>query len=167
VYAAAGGAAGTDSVDLSNTYLAWARENFSLNGFSAQLLTRDFKNREENANNLIRADALEFVEKAATLKKRWDIIVLDPPSFSNSKKMTGDFDLQRDKVPLVRSCIELLNPGGKLFLSINTQKLKNAAGVAVDLSSVSDKLRVTDLTGRLTDEDFRGKKVPLSFLIQI
>jgi 23S rRNA G2069 N7-methylase RlmK/C1962 C5-methylase RlmI len=75
--------------------------------------------------------------------------------------------LQRDKLPLVRSCIELLNPGGKLFLSINTQKLKNAANVVVDLSSVSGKLRVTDLTAKLTDEDYRGKKVPLSFLLQI
>jgi 23S rRNA G2069 N7-methylase RlmK/C1962 C5-methylase RlmI len=170
VYAAAGGAASTDSVDLSNTYLAWARENFSLNGFSARLMAYQqefFKSREENANNLIRADVLDFIEKAASLKKRWDIIVLDPPSFSNSKRMTEDFDLQRDKLPLVRSCIALLNPGGKMFLSINTQKLKNAAGVVVDLSSVSDKLRVTDLTGKLTDEDFKGKKVPLSFLLQI
>lgn len=97
VCAAAGGAASTDSVDLSNTYLAWARENFSLNGMSAQLLQQwDFFGSAVGSgagggNRLIRADVLEFLEKAVsatqkTAALKWDIIVLDPPSFSNSKK---------------------------------------------------------------------------------
>ena len=164
VYAAAGGAASTDSVDLSNTYLNWARENFSLNGFSAQVLQIwDFFSGKEQkgANNLIRADALEFIEKAASSKKRWDIIVLDPPSFSNSKKMTSDFDLQSDFYDLTRKCINLLAPNGKLFLSVNQKQFKlNTAEMEEKL-----KMRVTDLQKKITDEDFHGKKIPQSFLI--
>jgi 23S rRNA G2069 N7-methylase RlmK/C1962 C5-methylase RlmI len=177
VYAAAGGAACTDSVDLSNTYLAWARENFSLNGFSARIIQQwDFfsdrgqrqrDGAEERVNTLVRADALDFIAKAADSKIKWDIIILDPPSFSNSKKMADNFDLQRDRLPLVRSCVELLSPGGKLFLSVNTQKLRNAADITLDLSMVSDKLRVVDLTEKVIDEDFKGKKSPYTYLIYL
>jgi len=167
VYAAAGGAASTDSVDLSNTYLNWSRENFSLNGFSAQVLQiwDFFSNKEQQgvAHNLIRADVLNFLEKAAASKKRWDIIVLDPPSFSNSKKMTNDFDLQRDFFELTGKCINLLAPNGKLFLSINQKQFKiNAAELEERL-----KMRVTDIQNKITDEDFHGKKIPQSFLINL
>jgi len=164
VYAASGGAASTDSIDLSNTYLSWARENFSLNGFSAQVLqVWDFFSRKEphNANNLIRADVLDFIEKAASSKIKWDIVILDPPSFSNSKKMTGDFDLQRDFYDLTGKCINLLALGGKLFLSVNQKQFKlNAAEMEEKL-----KLHITDLQKKVTDEDFHGKKIPQSFLI--
>jgi len=164
VYAAVGGAASTDSIDLSNTYINWARENFSLNGFSAQLLqVWDFFSRKEpqSAHSLIRADALDFIGKAASSKIKWDIIVLDPPSFSNSKKMTDDFDLKRDFYDLIGKCVSLLAPGGKLFLSVNQKQFKiNAAEMEEKL-----KLRVTDLQKKITDEDFHGKKTPQSFLI--
>jgi 23S rRNA (cytosine1962-C5)-methyltransferase len=166
VYAAAGGAASTDSVDLSNTYLNRARENFSLNGFSAQILQiwDFFSNKDrQGTNNLIRADVLDFLEKASALKKRWDIIVLDPPSFSNSKKMTNDFDLRRDFCDLTGKCINLLAPGGKLFLSVNQKQFK------INIAEMEEKpgLRVTDLQKRITDEDFHGKKTPQSFLINL
>jgi len=166
IYAAAGSAASTDSVDLSNTYLNRARENFSLNGFSAQILQiwDFFSNKEQKgAHNLIRADVLDFLEKATSSKKRWDIIVLDPPAFSNSKKMTNDFDLQRDFHDLTGKCINLLTPGGKLFISVNQKHFKiNAAEL-----EVKPGLRVTDLQKRITDEDFHGKKTPQSFLISL
>jgi 23S rRNA G2069 N7-methylase RlmK/C1962 C5-methylase RlmI len=166
VYAAAGGAVSTDSVDLSNTYLNRARENFSLNGFSAQILQiwDFFSNKEQqNAHNLVRADALDFLEKAASSKKRWDIIVLDPPSFSNSKKMTNDFDLQRDFYDLTGKCIKLLTPGGKLFLSVNQKQFK------ISVNEMEEKLRlhVTDLQNKIIDEDFHGKKIPQSFMISL
>jgi 23S rRNA G2069 N7-methylase RlmK/C1962 C5-methylase RlmI len=164
VYAAKGGAVATDSVDLSNTYLNWARENFSLNGFSAQILQIwDFFSggKTQSAHNLIRADALNFLEKAAASKIKWDIIVLDPPSFSNSKKMTDDFDLQRDFFDLTGKCIKLLAPGGKLFVSVNQRQFKiNAAEMEEKL-----KMRITDLQYKITDEDFLGKKIPQGFLI--
>ena len=182
VYAAAGGAVSTDSVDLSNTYLSWARENFSLNGFSASLLQRrEFfssggadRRQEKNssavrprcANKLIRADALDFLEKAAGAKTRWDIIVLDPPSFSNSKKMTDSFDLRRDIAGLLEQCLRLLEGGGKIFLSVNTRRSSITASVLErEIAQEAADVRVTELGSEIIDEDFKGRKTPKSFLI--
>ncbi|MDR2964652.1 MAG: class I SAM-dependent methyltransferase [Treponema sp.] len=153
VYAAAGGAVSTDSVDLSNTYLEWARENFLLNGFHS------------DKNNLIRADVLKYLEKSVAARNRWDIIILDPPAFSNSKKMEGSFDLKRDLNTLVNQCIYLLAKGGKLFLSINV-KHSFDTDYAVDMSLAPrlSGLRITDLTDKMTDEDFKGRKIPKTFL---
>jgi len=174
VYAAKGGALSTDSVDLSNTYLNWARENFSLNNFSADILQIwDFfkcDDKVENgincAHKLVRADVLEFLEKAKTAKKQWDIIVLDPPGFSNSKKMTDDFDLQRDLTELLAKCLKLLAPAGKLFLSVN---IKRSAPAAIELEnslhSFIANLRVKDLGEKVIDEDFKGRKTPKAFVL--
>ena len=173
VYAAAGGAISTDSVDLSNTYLSWARENFSLNGFSANLLQQwDFfsNNRPQSAHKLIRADALAFLEKAATAKSRWDIIVLDPPSFSNSKKMADNFDLNRDITGLLGQCLLLLAPGGKIYLSVNTRRNAVTQGeLETELhgQSVATNVRVTDISEKIIDEDFKGKKTPRAFLVTL
>jgi len=172
VYAAAGGAVSTDSVDLSNTYLSWARENFSLNGFSASLLQQwDFFSqsaRLDCANRLIRADALDFLEKAAAAKKRWDVIVADPPSFSNSKKMTGNFDLRRDIAGLLGKCLNILAPGGKVFLSVNTRRYSvTVAELETQLAPYAENVRVTDLENRIVDEDFKGRKMPKAFLITL
>ena len=180
VYAAAGGAAQTDSVDLSNIYLSWARENFSLNGFSASLLQQwDFfsignsaGNQVENktVNRLIRADVLVFLEKAAAAKSRWDIIILDPPSFSNSKKMTDNFDLQRDIKELLGKCSLLLAPGGKIYLSVNTRRSAVTQGeleTELRSQSATANLRVTDISEKIIDEDFKGKKTPKAFLVTL
>ncbi|MDR1838807.1 MAG: class I SAM-dependent methyltransferase [Treponema sp.] len=175
VYAASGGALSTDSIDLSNTYLSWARENFSLNGFSASLLQQwDFFSRScpNSAHKLIRADVLDFLEKAAAAKMRWDIIILDPPAFSNSKKMTGSFDLNRDMTELVSSCMGRLASGGKIFLSVNTRRQAVTAveletELRVRLAPNAENLRVTDLSDKIIDEDFKGKKTPKGFLITL
>jgi len=174
IFAAAGGAESTDSIDLSNTYLSWARENFSLNGFTAQEFARqeefftDDKNCIKSAHRLIRADALKFVEKAASTRLRWDIIVLDPPAFSNSKKMTGNFDLQRDITGLLEKCLKLLAPAGKIFLSIN---IKRSAPTVSELENALRpymlNLHITDMGEKLTDEDFKGKKTPKTFVISV
>ena len=169
VYAASGGAVSTDSIDLSNTYLSWARDNFSLNGFSAQIISQheDFNRLKSQhikptvGNNLIRADVLKFLAKAVTSKKNWDIIILDPPVFSNSKKMEGSFDLKRDLNDIVNYCIRLLAPAGKLFLSINKKNISSRFSLSPCIKGV----RITDLYKLLIDEDFRGKKMPLTFLI--
>jgi len=174
VYAANGGALSTDSVDLSNTYLNWARENFSLNNFSADILQIwDFFKGEgrgesdvNSAHKLIRADVLEFLEKAKTAKKQWDIIVLDPPGFSNSKKMTDDFDLQRDLTELLGKCLKLLAPEGKLFLSVNIKRsAPTAAELEDSLRQYASNLHITDLGEKLTDEDFKGKRTPKAYLL--
>jgi 23S rRNA G2069 N7-methylase RlmK/C1962 C5-methylase RlmI len=172
VYTAAGGSKSTDSVDLSNTYLSWARDNFSLNGFKAEVFSmqEEFFSKGEDslksANRLIRADVLKFIEKAAGKKLRWDIIVLDPPAFSNSKKMNDDFDLQRDIAELLKNCCFLLAPEGKIFLSVNMRRsVIKAEWLQAGLSECAINAKVIDLSGRTVDEDFKGKKTPQSFII--
>ena len=97
VYAAAGGARGSVSVDLSNTYLDWAAENFALNRVAT------------SQHRLVRADVLSFL---ADERARYDLIFCAPPTFSNSKGMTRDFDVQRDHVALLAACARLLADGG-------------------------------------------------------
>jgi len=192
VYAAAGGAASTDSVDISNTYLNWARENFSLNRFSAEIFKKNltaedaelYKGRvkenhrisrinadtdKKRAHRLIRADVLEFLERAVFEKKRWDIIIVDPPVFSNSKKMNEDFDLNRDIVRLLSQCLKLLECDGKIFLSVNVRRsAPSAAEIEEGLNRLpSMNVRVTDITDKITDEDFKGRKIPKAFLIEM
>jgi len=177
VYCAAGGALSTDSVDLSNTYLNWAQENFTLNKMSCTVLQQwDFfdKNRI-SANNLIRADVLDFLGKAAAAKLRWDLIILDPPAFSNSKKMTDTFDLNRDLTEIVLKCLNLLAPGGKIFLSINLRRsVPSCAELETTINASlketrrkeSANVRVRDLAGKILDEDFMGRKVPRAYVVE-
>ena len=136
VHAIRGGAASTTSVDLSNTYLNWALRNLELNA-------RDLRN-----HRLIRADCKAWLAEAATGPDRYDLILLDPPSFSNSKSTDEVLDIQRDHVALIRACAELLAPEGTLYFSTNlrTFKLDEAAleGLVCDNISVGT-----------IDEDFR------------
>ncbi|MDR2305181.1 MAG: class I SAM-dependent methyltransferase [Treponema sp.] len=140
VYAASGGAASVDSVDLSGVYLEWARANFALNAL--------------NPGNLVRADALLFMEDVKRARKTWDIIILDPPAFSNSKRMRGTIDLRRDHGELIKSCLSLLSPGGVLYFSANTKGFKLNAETAGTGEDITEKMR---------DEDFKGKRIPLCF----
>ncbi len=94
VYAAAGGARSSVSVDLSNTYLDWAHENLLLNGFGGA------------EHELHRADCLQWLEGQAARGPRFDLIFLDPPTFSNSKRMEGVLDVQRDHVGMIRRSLE-------------------------------------------------------------
>jgi 23S rRNA G2069 N7-methylase RlmK/C1962 C5-methylase RlmI len=112
VYAAGGGALSVTSVDLSNTYLAWAGRNLERNGFSG------------SAYPLIRSDVRAFLEGAASAGKGWDLIVVDPPTFSNSKMSEGDFDLNRDWPELLSASLRVLRPEGKLYFSTNSRRLK-------------------------------------------
>ena len=110
VYAAGGGARSTLTVDLSETYLDWARENMALNGFT------------QNKHSYLQADCRTWLK--AEGGRRFGLIFLDPPTFSNSKRMEGHFDLQRDHVDLIRSAAGLLNTGGILIFSTNFRKFK-------------------------------------------
>jgi 23S rRNA (guanine2069-N7)-methyltransferase / 23S rRNA (guanine2445-N2)-methyltransferase len=109
VSAAKGGAATTKSVDMSNTYLGWAKKNLALNHFNGP------------EHQLVRADCLEWI---ASCKDRYDLIYLDPPTFSNSKRMKTSFDIQRDHVHLLTRTLHLLAPGGMLIFSCNLRKFK-------------------------------------------
>jgi 23S rRNA (cytosine1962-C5)-methyltransferase len=118
VYAAAGGAEDTTSVDLSNTSLDWTARNLALNSL------------EGRKHALLRADALSWLAEAATGKERWDLVILDPPPFSKSKGMRGTFDVQRDQVRLLRSALALLAPGGTLYFSTNYRRFELDAATA-------------------------------------
>ncbi|MCL2184702.1 MAG: class I SAM-dependent methyltransferase [Treponema sp.] len=169
VYAAFGGALSTDSVDLSNTYLNWSRENFSLNGMSSSILQQwdFFSGNSSAANKLIRADVVEFLEKAIQAKMKWDVIVLDPPAFSNSKKMNENFDLNRDLLILLGNCLKLLSPDGKIYVSINVQRSAfSVQEIETEFhNQYAADIQVTDLENKIRDEDFKDRKIPKTFLI--
>jgi 23S rRNA G2069 N7-methylase RlmK/C1962 C5-methylase RlmI len=173
VYAAAGGAAEVDSVDLSNTYLKWGLENFTLNGLAGALVSQAAVLERGSPpalppNNLyrfIRADVLSFLAAAARARCSWDLIILDPPAFSNSKKMETTLDIKRDHPGLIRGALRLLKKGGKLWFSANPrhfrldpEEFKNAEFPG---------LLIVDKEKEMTDEDFRGKKIPRSYLFQL
>lgn len=140
VYAAAGGAKTSTSVDLSNTYLDWARRNFELNGMDA------------GRHRLIHADARWFVRDEAAAGQRYDLIVLDPPSFSNSKRMQGVLDVQRDHATFIRDCVEILAPAGDLLFSTNLRSFRlDAAALA--------GLNVSDISAQTVPPDFRNRKI--------
>lgn len=107
VHAAMAGAKSTKSVDLSNTYTEWGRDNFLLNSISLH-------------NHLIvRADCLKFLNEE---RGKYDLIVIDPPTISRSKKMDQMFDVQFDYIPLILKSMDLLSEGGTLFFSTNSRK---------------------------------------------
>ena len=174
VHAAGGGAASTVSVDLSNTYLNWAEENFTLNNFNAKIMRpEEFFSRnpagpaEGCRNFLVRADITAFLRGAAQARRRWDSIVLDPPAFSNSAMAASDFDLQRDCKALLSGCLALLAPGGRLWFSASSRSFKTgAAELETALAWDFPGVKAADISGKLTDEDFRGKKAPAAILFQ-
>lgn len=109
VHAAAGDAAGTLSIDLSNTYLDWAERNLRLN------------NVPTGRHELLRADCLTWLYNET---RCWDLILLAPPTFSTSKSMDQTFDVQRDHVELLHATLRRLAPKGTLYFSINQRRFK-------------------------------------------
>jgi 23S rRNA G2069 N7-methylase RlmK/C1962 C5-methylase RlmI len=172
VYAAGGGAASTDSVDLSNTYLNWARENFTLNGFNTEILRLDeffagADSQKTSIHKLIRSDVGTFLHAASAAHQRWDSIIIDPPVFSNSTMARTDFDLNRDYESLLAACLTLLSPDGKIWFSAKARSFKvNAAELEIALADCFPGVKVSDHTNEMADEDFKGKKVPKAFIIK-
>ena len=132
VQAALGGAVETTSVDMSYTYLDWGRRNFELNDLP------------QEKHRLIQADCLEWMTQA---DERFDLIFLDPPTFSNSKRMEESFDIQRDHVPLIKAATRLMAKGGELIFSTNKKRFKLDTDALADLS-------ITEITRQTFDEDF-------------
>ncbi|MDD5035167.1 MAG: bifunctional 23S rRNA (guanine(2069)-N(7))-methyltransferase RlmK/23S rRNA (guanine(2445)-N(2))-methyltransferase RlmL [Methylococcaceae bacterium] len=136
VHAAVGGAAGTTTVDMSNTYLDWARRNLELNGIKGY------------RHELIQADCLNWLEEQSAQRERqYDLIFLDPPTFSNSKRMGGAFDIQRDHVDLLAKAASLLKPEGVLIFSTNFRKFK------LDLDELDD-WEIADISPKTIPKDF-------------
>lgn len=123
VQAAAGGARTTTSVDLSSTYLEWAARNFTLNGFGGP------------AHRLVQADVLEWLRHE---RAEYDLIFVDPPTFSNSKR-ADDFDVQRDHAVLLALCGERLAPGGLIVFSNNSRRfvLDDALSGTFDVKDIT------------------------------
>ncbi len=152
VYAAAGGARSSASVDLSNTYLEWAQENLLLNGIIDGGGRIDREGRIDGGfgsarHRLYRADCLQWLEEQEPMGARFDLIFVDPPTFSNSKRMDGVLDVQRDHVGMIRRSLKLLRPDGRLVFSTNYTRFK------LDAESLAD-LAVDDLTVQTIPKDF-------------
>lgn len=142
VYAAAGGALATTTVDLSKTYLEWARRNMRLNGFSGP------------EHRYVREDVLEGVEQATG---SYGLIFLDPPTFSTSKRMEKTLDVQRDHVRLIRAVSRLLEPDGVLLFSSNFRRF------TIDREALSD-FDVRDVTRSTMPKDFeRNRRIHVCF----
>lgn len=138
VYAAAGGAKTTTTVDMSNTYLDWAQDNLSLNNYVG------------DKHSFIRDDCLAWLQQAVEEKQKYELIFIDPPTFSNSKKMTVSLDITRDHGLLLNNCLEILADDGMIIFSTN------AKGFKLD-SSISDNCFMQEITAQTTTEDFRRK----------
>jgi len=143
VHAALAGAL-TTNVDLSNTYLQWAEDNFTLNKLS---LTR---------HQFIPFDCMEWLK---ITRDRFDVIFLDPPSFSNSKRMAETLDIQRDHESLINAAMHLLSEGGTLYFSTNFRQFKLSPAISASYT-------VRDISAKTIDVDFkRNPRIHQCFMI--
>ncbi|HEY2682249.1 MAG TPA: bifunctional 23S rRNA (guanine(2069)-N(7))-methyltransferase RlmK/23S rRNA (guanine(2445)-N(2))-methyltransferase RlmL [Steroidobacteraceae bacterium] len=148
VYAAAGGAKRTVSVDLSNTYIDWAIDNLKLNGFGSE------------RHHLHREDCLAWLAAQEGEGAKFDLIFLDPPTFSNSKRMEGVLDVQRDHVAMLRRCLKLLRPEGRVVFSTNHSRFKLDQAALADLS-------VEDISAATMPKDFeRNARIHRCFVVR-
>lgn len=149
VMAALSGAT-TFSVDMSGTYLDWARENFKLNNIPAE------------KHFFFEEDVLKFIEEAShwpDFASSFGVIFLDPPTFSNSKKMNSDFEVERDQILLVKQVMKLLKPDGILYFSNNRRDFR----ISPELEAV---FRIKNITPETLPQDFHDKKIHHCFEIQ-
>lgn len=149
VHAAIGGAKVTTTVDMSNTYINWAKRNMALNDLQGE-------------HEFIQADCMEWLaaEAGQRLSRQYDLIFLDPPTFSNSKKMDDVFDIQRDHVRLITYAVALLAPGGVVYFSTNFRRFK------LDHELLS-AYKIEDITAATIPEDFsRNPKIHYCWRIQ-
>jgi len=145
VHALKGGARATTTVDMSRTYLEWAEKNIALNGF------------DPDRQELVQADCLAWLDHA---QGEYDLIFLDPPTFSNSKGMAGTFDIQRDHVDLLRKTAALLAPGGVLIFSNNLRRF------TMDHETLAE-LRIEDISAQTIPPDFeRNPKIHNCWMIR-
>ncbi|SEF70839.1 bifunctional 23S rRNA (guanine(2069)-N(7))-methyltransferase RlmK/23S rRNA (guanine(2445)-N(2))-methyltransferase RlmL [Marinobacterium lutimaris] len=134
VHALVGGAKSTTSVDMSSTYVEWARQNLALNG------------ADPAKHVLIQEDCFKWLSRPR--KERFDLIFMDPPTFSNSKRMQDVLDVQRDHVRLIKDAMELLRPGGLLIFSNNYRRF------SLDYEAL-EAFAIRDTTPATLDPDFK------------
>ncbi len=146
VYAAAGGAETITTVDMSKTYIHWAKRNMMYN----QLL-------DEQKQHFIQDDVLSYLKKVEP--NSYDIIILDPPTFSNSKRMDDVLDIQRDHASLINQCLTILSENGILFFSTNCRNF------VLEHNHISTN-QIQDITQKTTPYDFEGKLQRKCYRIQ-
>jgi 23S rRNA (guanine2445-N2)-methyltransferase / 23S rRNA (guanine2069-N7)-methyltransferase len=139
VYAAAGGARRTVSVDLSSAYRDWARQNMRLNGFSG------------DEHRFVASDVGSFIREHAA-GEMYDLVVVDPPTFSNSKRTDHDWNLQTDCMPLLQDLLPLVRKGGMIFFSNNFRRFK------FDPSELPAS-EVHEISKQTVPEDFRNRRI--------
>ncbi len=146
VHAGLGGARSTTTVDMSRTYLEWAERNLRLNGLTGR------------QHRLMQADCLSWLRES---DETFDLIFIDPPTFSNSKRMEEDFDVQRDHIMLMRNLKRLLRPGGTVMFS------NNKRGFKMDLDGLASLgLKAQDITQKTLSQDFaRNRQIHNCWLI--
>ncbi|MBX2926963.1 MAG: class I SAM-dependent methyltransferase [Saprospiraceae bacterium] len=144
VHAAAGGANATTTIDMSATYLDWARHNLRLNEL------------EDPNHRFLQADVTTWLRDSPE-EDPYDLIVLDPPTFSNSKRMRYAFDIQTEYPYLINRCLQRLRPGGTLFFSTNFRKFR------LDPDRIWGGARITDISEKTIPPDFRNKKIHYCF----
>ena len=145
VYAAAGGAKTTTSVDNSKTYTEWSKENMKINGYTG------------TNHHFIKADCLTWLD---TANSSYDLIFLDPPTFSNTRGSSRTLDIQRDHTNLIKSCMKILKPQGELFFSTNFRKFK------LDSETLSN-FDIKDISNDTIPMDFeRNKKIHYCWIIK-
>ena len=146
VYAAAGSANEVVTVDLSKTYLGWALRNMQLNGFT-----------DPAKYKYIQADVMKYLHTVSG--NSFDLIILDPPTFSNSKRMEDILDIQRDHVELINECLRLLDSGGKIYFSTNYRKF------VLESKSITASV-IKDITRQTTPFDFTGRINRVCYVIE-
>ncbi len=154
VYAAQGNAVFVESVDLSNTYLSWTKDNMKLNGFN-----------DKKKYEFTRADCIRFLQEKAVAAKGgklkpdelYDLIILDPPTFSNSKATSDVLDINRDWPQLVKDCLNILTPGGTLYFSTNSERIKFDISKIPPKTAAGSEFEWKDITEQTIPVDFSGK----------
>jgi 23S rRNA G2069 N7-methylase RlmK/C1962 C5-methylase RlmI len=145
VYAGAGGATETLGIDLSATYLKWARDNLEINRL------------DRERHRLVRGDVMQELLELRSAGRRFDLAVVDPPTFSNSKKIEGTFDVLRDHVDLLQRVAPLIEPGGNVYFSTNHRRFR------FQESELSRLFRCEEISHRTVPDDFRDKKIHRCF----
>jgi 23S rRNA (guanine2445-N2)-methyltransferase / 23S rRNA (guanine2069-N7)-methyltransferase len=148
VYAAGGGAIASTTVDMSRTYLDWAKRNLALNELASP------------AHGFVQANCLTWLEEQRTSARRWDLMFIDPPTHSRSKRMTEDFDVQRDHATLLNLARELLTPRGTIVFSNNYTRFK------LDANALA-AFEIEDIGRTTVPEDFsRNLRIHSCFLLR-
>ena len=168
VYAAQGNAAYVESVDLSNTYLEWAKQNMQNNGFS-----------DKHKYVFTRSDCMVFLQQKAVAQKKvlsatkqntpipdeitknaqtYDIIILEPPTFSNSKNTSNVLDINKDWPQLVKDSLNILNPNGVLYFSTNSERLKFNIEQIPQMTIFGYKIECEEITAQTIPNDYTSSK---------